>query len=220
MSEFIPDLPEWLEVATKDLSITAKGRIRIEIKSHFADAVEAYLSEGATEAQARVFALADLGDAQAAAKRFRRSHLTEAESRLLEKTWRANRSFWTLGFQYGFAMLMLFLLGCSVKWHWTELIWPVLLSACYLTFATLSCMVARYDNSLSRVPQLTTLVMLTFYSVMVIFGSYSDVLSRDGLWYAMLITTINMVRYVRLWLKVQKVGNVWQKLPPPGATAT
>ena len=219
MSEFIPDLAEWLVVATKDLSLTAKRRIRLEIKSHFADAVETYLAEGATEAQARVFALADLGDAQAAAKRFRRSHLTEAESRLLEQTGRANRSFWMLGVQYGFAMLMLSLVACSVKWHWAELIWPAILSVCYLTFATLSCRVARCNHAQSRGHQLTMLVTLTFYSVMVIFCYYADVLLGDGLWCAMLIISINMIRYFRLWLKVQRVGNVWQKLPPPGATA-
>jgi hypothetical protein len=79
-------LSEWLEVATRKLVAPARERIRVEIEAHYAEAVEALLESGLSEAAATAKAVAELGTARAAAKRFRKEHLTEWEEQLLEWT--------------------------------------------------------------------------------------------------------------------------------------
>jgi len=75
----VADLDEWLEIATKKLARPARRRVRLEIKTHYAEAVAAHQAAGSGEHAARVVALEELGDAKAAAKCFRKRHLTEAE---------------------------------------------------------------------------------------------------------------------------------------------
>ena len=219
MSEFIPDLPEWLEVATKDLSLTAKRRIRLEIKSHFADAVEANLSEGATEAQARVFALADLGDAQAAAKRFRRSHLTTEEAKLLESTLRWNRSFWSIGLLYGFAPILAACGYYLLKKHHMPLLLPGISGVLFLTLATMAFQVARRGDFRSHVRLIFTLAALTWVSALMFFVFYGVWVSWELFISMLLGGSFGLVRNVRLWLKLRRISDVWQELPPPGAMA-
>jgi hypothetical protein len=69
-------LSEWLETATRGLVPSAQARIHAEIEAHFAEAVSVRLQKGARLAEAQAAALADLGDAADAARRFRREHLT------------------------------------------------------------------------------------------------------------------------------------------------
>jgi hypothetical protein len=75
------NLAEWLEQATGDLVPSAQARIRPEIEAHYADAVQAHLANGADEPTAHAAALTDLGNAPAAARRFRREHLTDEDAR-------------------------------------------------------------------------------------------------------------------------------------------
>ncbi len=70
------NLTEWLATATLDLVPSAQARIRAEISAHHAEAVDAHLAAGLAEPAAHQAALTELGDAQAAAVRFRRGHLT------------------------------------------------------------------------------------------------------------------------------------------------
>src|SRR5882724_8024183 len=79
----LESLSNWLEIATKDLAQAGKQRITQEIEAHFADAVEARLSQGKPEPVAKANALAELGDPTAAGKRFRKKHFTEKEAKLL-----------------------------------------------------------------------------------------------------------------------------------------
>jgi hypothetical protein len=76
-------LAGWLQIATEDLAATPRERIKREIESHFAEAVAANMDDGQTESSARDTALADLGDPDEAAKKFKKSHLTEAEAKWL-----------------------------------------------------------------------------------------------------------------------------------------
>lgn len=76
-------LTSWLNTATEDLAATPRERIKREIESHFAEAVAAYTADGQSEYSARSTALADLGDPDEAAKKFRKSHLTETEAKWL-----------------------------------------------------------------------------------------------------------------------------------------
>ena len=73
------NLSEWLEIATKELVVPAERRIWAEVTSHYEEAVEAHLQNGLPIALAQAAALAELGDAKAAGRRFRRTHLTVLE---------------------------------------------------------------------------------------------------------------------------------------------
>jgi hypothetical protein len=70
------NLAEWHDVATRDLVPSAQARIRTEIEAHYAEAVQSRMPAWATETEAQTSALADLGDVNSAARRFRREYLT------------------------------------------------------------------------------------------------------------------------------------------------
>ena len=69
----------WLDTAHKNLVPEAQRLISEQILEHFANAVERYQLEGKTVLEAEAKALADLGDASQAAKKFEQSYLTFAE---------------------------------------------------------------------------------------------------------------------------------------------
>ena len=73
------NLSEWLEIATKELVVPSERRIWAEVTSHYEEAVEGHLQNGLPIALAQEAALAELGDAKAAGRRFRRTHLTDLE---------------------------------------------------------------------------------------------------------------------------------------------
>lgn len=90
------DLPEWLEIASEELAAPAKERIRLEIEAHYAEAAAAHLAEGLSESDARKAALADLGDAKEAARRFSKQHLTERDAKTVERALKQLASRWQL----------------------------------------------------------------------------------------------------------------------------
>lgn len=73
------NLADWLAVAIADLVPSAQARVRAEIEAHYAEAVQGYLKSGQAEAEACVAALADLGDAEKAARRFGATYLTRRD---------------------------------------------------------------------------------------------------------------------------------------------
>jgi hypothetical protein len=77
-------LAGWLEIATDGLEAPAKQRIANEIGAHFDEAVSAHLAAGESESSSRATALAELGDPQAAALSFNKSHLTEFEAKSMK----------------------------------------------------------------------------------------------------------------------------------------
>ena len=83
---------DWLELATNRLAAPARKRIGLEIEAHYAEAVRAHLEEGMSEWDAQAAALAELGDAFAAARRFRKQHLTEREAQSIESMLKNARS--------------------------------------------------------------------------------------------------------------------------------
>jgi hypothetical protein len=78
-------LSEWLGIATNELVAPAERRIWAEVTSHYEEAVEGHLQNGLPIAAAQAAALAELGDAKAAGRHFRRTHLTVLEF------WRVHR---------------------------------------------------------------------------------------------------------------------------------
>ncbi len=73
-------LADWLVVATKNLVPSAQARVRGEIKAHFAEAASAHQKNGQSEVEATSAALADLGSARAAGRRYRREYLTHHDA--------------------------------------------------------------------------------------------------------------------------------------------
>lgn len=95
-------LSDWLRIASWRLADSAKERIRIEIEAHYNQAVEAHRGNGLSESAAQATALVELGDPEAAAKRFRKRHLTEWEAEKLRKSDKEARSVLGLLFCYLF----------------------------------------------------------------------------------------------------------------------
>jgi len=94
------NLSEWLDIATGELVPAAQARVRPEIEAHFTEAVQSHLDRGLPEPAARSAVLADLGDANIAAQRFRREHLTIPEAKAME--WRIKNARGTgLAFNMG-----------------------------------------------------------------------------------------------------------------------
>ena len=75
------NLTEWLKIATKKLVSQARQRVWADVTLHYEEAVEGHLQSGSPIEAAQAAALAELGDARVAARRFRRTHLTETEYR-------------------------------------------------------------------------------------------------------------------------------------------
>ncbi len=91
------NVSEWLEAATRKLTAPAQERIRVEIEDHYVDAIASHLAVGASESQAQASALAELGDAKAAARHFRRRYFTKGEAAILRNFAKEARSiFWLL----------------------------------------------------------------------------------------------------------------------------
>jgi hypothetical protein len=224
MSTPIQSLVDWLNTATEKLSLPAKERIKLEIKSHFEDAVETHRAEGLTEGQAQARALTDLGDAIAAAKRFRRSHLTEWEANHLEASWsssrRCGRSFWRLGLLYGFSLLSFVLEYYRLKKHHVPLLLPGVSAIFFLTVLTISLWIACRHDSRSRPRLLLTLELLGWLNLFTFLGCYVAWVDGGFPVSILLGSSIHLARRIRLWLKIQKIGDVCQEMPPPGAAAS
>jgi hypothetical protein len=88
-------LAEWLDQAIGDLVPSAQARVRAEIEAHYTEAVQANLQTGLSESAAQASALADLGDAPVAARRFSREHLTIREAKGIGA--RAKTNPWVFG---------------------------------------------------------------------------------------------------------------------------
>ncbi len=76
-------LKHWLQDATQDLCDDAAQRITAEVTAHYWDALAGYLSRGFPERAARRYALACLGDADAARKGFQKTYLVKWQERYL-----------------------------------------------------------------------------------------------------------------------------------------
>jgi hypothetical protein len=78
-----PIVEGWLNIATEKLPPATKARIGLEIDAHFEEARERHRAEGLDEAEALLHALKDLGDPDAASRRFRCEYLTEKDIAVL-----------------------------------------------------------------------------------------------------------------------------------------
>jgi hypothetical protein len=91
------NLDEWLEIATEGLAPAAKERIWADIASHYDEAVAGHLDNALPMSAAQTGALAELGDAKIAARRFRRAHLTKYEFQQVAKLLKSARRYGRYG---------------------------------------------------------------------------------------------------------------------------
>lgn len=223
-------LPEWLEIATRKLSQPAKDRIRLEIEAHYAEAVEAHRENGLSESAAQTSALAELGDAKDAGKRFRKQHITEREAQTLKTADKTSRKISLLLLSYfmfgAFTFDQLSLPRNSLT-HYRYL--PLYLSLELLILValpTICFLVAR----LGRAKRHRHLLLLQPISGVIPGFLLSDLLLKPasydfthlfGISYWLLaywlLATVVILSHFRLWLKLGKTGAVSD--PPPPDTA-
>jgi hypothetical protein len=98
-------LPEWRGRATRFLIPSAKTRIGAEIEAHYTEAVQFHLANGFTEAEAQAAALAELGSAPAANRRFRQKYLTLFNVSELKTNLESDRSRRRIGCCFSFSLI-------------------------------------------------------------------------------------------------------------------
>ncbi len=235
MSVPIQNLAQWLDVSTEHLSAPAKQRIKLEIESHFQEAVGAYRNEGQTESQARARALTDLGDAKTAWKHFRKSHLTEKEAKHLGKEWGGYRKgkggSWLLGLH--FELLLLWLIfgyellcvravdeqgrdfyGLHYGLQRGRLIFPAILAIVVLLLTTVENWIARHMRKPSSIRHLYTLDILISLNILVFFAFYGG-----RVYWGILGIQLGhqLAHMIPLWFKIARMDDIGCEMLPPGA---
>lgn len=213
-------LSDWLRIATWRLADSAKVRIRIEIEAHYTQAVEAHRGNGLSETDARVAALTELGDPEAAAKRFRKRHLTEWEAYRLRRLEKGPRSIW---YPLGCYLLFWF---CTTDLFWFRHNWlascnslPLFLASAFLVCVTLptACfLVARYPRATPNRPALVMVCALTetaayafFYAGCIVHPAFRTASLIVNCSITILFSAFMMFRLLsllRIWNKVSKAG--------------
>jgi hypothetical protein len=212
----------WLESATIGLVAPAKQRVRTEIEAHYRQAVAAHVAEGLSESRAKIAAVAELGDAIAAWKRFRRSHLTAEDAKLAARYLTLARSVWWL--------LGMYLLFCFVQFMEPDLTQEKHYLAPSAFFAiqflalavvpTACFFAARRKHSKPNTCWIALMQRSAIYVyTLCIFFSY------QGLGYRFLVNClvfgyIILVPPLRLWNKLLRVGDDWQEMPPQNVASS
>jgi hypothetical protein len=215
----VSDLPEWLGIATKDLVAPAKERIQSEIESHYAEASAAHLVAGLSESNARKEALAELGDAQEAAKRFRKQHLTVNEAEKIERDFVWN--VWQLlgTYLFCFFMLALFLLPLFTFHDKSGFRGDIVNSAGYFWIlginSTVKFIMGRRKSKNLCFFYMTEIIVLILLSFLAYFmnGFFNN--SFWALSNISIICLLFIVSYLnlRIALKLRHVPNFWDEIP-------
>lgn len=168
----VQTLSEWLDIATRKLTDASKERIWTEIEAHYTEAVEAHRENGLSELDARKASLIQLGDARAAAKHFRKRHLTEREEKTLKAAGNAGRSIWNLLLYYGVFLVFTnaYILGSILTRLHNP--WPYLAIqfVLFVLIPTTGLVVARHSGTMpNRHVLLTNAAMDLAHSVLLYF---------------------------------------------------
>jgi len=127
------ELSAWLFDATRGLCADASLRVEGEIREHVAEAVSGYLDSGLDEDEARRRAVAELGDADAANRRFRKTYLTGREYvgylRVINSGWR----YWSqVSCRIYIVSCMLFMgredISHYADWNWVVAVFVILIA--------------------------------------------------------------------------------------------
>jgi len=216
-------LSDWLELATGKLAAPAKERIKVEIEAHYTDAVGGHLKNDLSESAAQVAALAELGDASAAARRFRRRHLTEWEAQMVKWSEKEGRSIFLLVLncvifaEFVFDQLPL---ARNALVHYRHP--SICLSVEFLMLIALptTCfIVARWSRGK---PNPRTLVLIQpvtgFMPGLVLHQLFMPQVSAIQLWLLIPISLrvlIGVVLTLRVWNKLGRAEETWTQAPPP-----
>jgi hypothetical protein len=215
-------LCEWLRAATKGLVASAKERIRMEIETHYTEAVAAHVADGLSETDAKMAAVAKLGDARAAAKRFRKEHLTAEEADAAASYLKWARNLWVLLGMYLFFCFTLYMdrdlvhakhyLTSSASFMVGFLTLVVIPTACFV--------VVRCKNSK---PNMTLIVLVqsgAFFAWVICFFFNTH---GPGIWsflYGLMYACVLLIRPLRLWKKLRRAGDDWREMPPRNAASS
>lgn len=218
-------LPDWLEIATRKLAHASKERIRVEIEAHYAEAKEAHRENGLSEADAQTKALAQLGDAKLAARRFRKQHLTEREANRLKQAHETARNFLFPLLTYAlFCVLTSGYVRQILFRHLQHLLFFFALQFVFLILVPTVCfVVARRSNAK---PNRNLLWLEALYYLQPAMFPYLWVSSTDsyspsvGLY--VVCTTVAILPYLpfflirlHLWRKVKRLEKISTHTPPP-----
>lgn len=217
----VQSLSEWLEIATRKLTDASKQRIRAEIEVHYAEAAETHREAGLSESDAQTKSLMDLGDAKAAARRFRKRHLAESEVRTLKYLEKIGRSIVHLMASYCvFAGFALDQFSHQQRAHTLD---PYRIFGLVLEFLVLIALptvcfaIAKFGRSKPN----KHLVLLQAVSgifpgyVLGRFFSEGFVPFGDWLYFVFALTLLAQLEFsFRIWLKLGKARLIGSQTPP------
>jgi hypothetical protein len=223
------DIPEWLEIAAKDLSAPVKERILLEIEAHYTEAIADHLAQGLSEPDAAREVMAELGDAAEAAKRFRKQHLTSRESEIVEQAFKKAKSGWHLlgGYLFWLLWLCLYvpLFGepyrsnlvyfSSGKPNYSNLFFLAGALIVNIIFPTVSFFMVRHKSRNLGILFLTEFPIYALWTCgislsMFGFGFLGFLISVLCLGLTCLLCIF--IPQLRIWFKVRRVTNVWDEI--------
>lgn len=208
MSDINPVVEGWLNIATEKLSPPDKARIALEISSHFEEARERHRAEGMDEAEGLVQAIQELGDPTSASRRFRRDYLTDNDITLLNIELRSSIPLVRgIGTTIGILIMSL-----------PEFL-PAGFRGEYYAAAAL-CLALSLLPSLYKVRgkpgvPVAAILLISISSDCALAGTaYAG--ARGGFAITLLIFSYLIFTWprLRLLLKLRKVRDVWQEMPP------
>ena len=207
------NLYQWLEIATAELIPPSEERIRLEIEAHFADSMESRQANGCLESEARRAALAELGDPIAAAKRFRRKHLTVKEAKRVGQMLNGLGPARLLAFWAFFAL-------CSE--FSTHRIPRIILAAALFMCVTIQ--IRRLFEARRQRPKpdvrLIVLMHVLYNGCFVALLMSRAIWTEFGVLYVgLLLLSAIFIRNLHLWFKLGQVDNIWPTTPSRGAPA-
>jgi hypothetical protein len=222
-------LAGWLEIATDGLEASAKQRIANEIEVHYSEAVKDQMAAGEPELSAQTTALLQLGDPQAAALNFQKSHLTESEARSMKSMeWIAAKpfcSFWALPLDI--MPLLGFVLLCVYPHRiFQSRLLAIAMLVAYAGFRLiprLLCAKPLPRKSFIKVLALSTFltsVALGGWNALLFYTTTHDIYIGGffGL-YIVVLQTFKSHSPLRIWNKLRKMGDERNELPPRQATS-
>jgi cation transport ATPase len=212
-------LSEWLDVATKQLTVPAKERIQLEIEGHYAEAVNAHLAAGLSEPDAQTMALAELGNARAAARRFRKRHLTEREAEKVEQAvrWAGNLRWLLLGYIMFACAPWLFRVLHRGKPDYISIVVPVVVGLLAGVIIPTACFISARRKRpnmhlLFLIPEISASIWL-FSLLLYTKGPTFD-------FWLFGFCCLPSIRGFRIWYKLWRMGEYWPEIPFPRGTAS
>jgi hypothetical protein len=210
----VRDLTEWLEIATKNLAVPAKERIRAEIDEHYTETVTSHLAEGMSESDAKISTLAELGDARKAAKRFRKIHMTKFNAAQVKfRVNLAKSRFVLVGGYFVWLMWFLMFFGGVLDGplKTVNLIFGFFLLVIYPTASFIT--VRRKSIRFLFIIDIIALIFAWSISIYAayVFGGFSSGLLPFAVWGVLWIYLIS--NPLRTWLKLRHIPNIHDEVP-------